>query len=70
MEFTPLSLVYDVCIISALIVVAKVIRARVPFFQNFFIPTALIAGFLGVILGKYGLNVLPLSDQASNYAGI
>lgn len=47
MEFTPLSLVYDVCIISALIVVAKVIRARVALFQNLFIPTALIAGFFG-----------------------
>lgn len=70
MEFTPLSLVYDVCIISALIVVAKIIRARIAIFQNLFIPTALIAGFLGVILGKYGFNVLPLSDQASNYAGI
>lgn len=56
MEFTPLSLVYDVCIISALIVVAKVIRARVALFQNLFIPTALIAGFLGVILGKYGFK--------------
>lgn len=45
MEFTPLSLVYDVCIISALIVVAKVVRARIAVFQNLFIPTALIAGF-------------------------
>ncbi|MEF2655712.1 MAG: hypothetical protein U0M72_04695 [Eggerthellaceae bacterium] len=70
MDFTPLALLYDVCIISALIVVAKIIRARVSFFQNLFIPTALIAGFLGVILGKYGLNVLPLSSQASSYAGI
>ena len=70
MEFTPLSLVYDVCIISALIVVAKVVRARIAVFQKLFIPTALIAGFLGVILGKYGFDVLPLSDQASNYAGI
>ena len=59
MEFTPLSLVYDVCIISALIVVAKVVRARIAVFQKLFIPTALIAGFLGVILGKYGFDVLP-----------
>ena len=70
MEFTPLSLLYDVCIISALIVVAKIIRAKVTLLQNLYIPTALIAGFLGVILGKYGFDVLPLSDQAANYAGI
>lgn len=45
MEFTPLSLVYDVCIISALIVVAKVIRARVSFFSEFLYSNGAYSGF-------------------------
>lgn len=70
MNYTPLVLMYDVCLMSLLIFVAKLIRIRVKLFQNMYIPTALIAGFLGVILGKYGLNIIPFSDNASSYSGI
>ena len=70
MEFSPLSLLYDICLMSLLIFIAKIIRTKVKLFQNFYIPTALIAGFLGVIGGPYGLDILPFSAQASSYAGI
>lgn len=70
MEFSALDLTFDVCIMSALLVLGKIIRTRVPLLQNLFIPSALIAGFIGIILGPFCLNWVPLSSQASSYAGI
>ena len=70
MNFSPIDLTYDLCIASALMVAAKIIRLKIKLFQDFFIPTALIAGFLGVILGKYGFNLVHFSSQASSYASI
>ena len=69
MEFSALDLTFDVCIMSALLVLGKIIRTRVPLLQNLFIPSALNAGFIGIILGPFCLNWVPLSTQASSYAG-
>ncbi len=70
MDFSALDLTYDVCIISLLMLIAKLVRIRMRPLQNLFIPTALIAGFFGVLLGSHGLGVITLSSQASSYAGI
>lgn len=70
MDFSAIDLTFDVCIMSALLLVSQVIRTRVKFLQNWFIPSALLAGFFGIILGKFCLNWIPLSSQASSYAGI
>lgn len=70
MNYTAIDMLYDICIISALIFVAKIIRTKITLLQKLFIPSALIAGFLGIVLGGDGFNVLPLSSQASSYAGI
>ena len=51
MDFSALDLTYDVCIISLLMLIAKLVRIRMRPLQNLFIPTALIAGFFGVLLG-------------------
>lgn len=70
MEFTPLAMLYDICLMSLLIFISKIIRIKVKLFQKLYIPTALIAGFLGIIGGKYGLNIIPFSEKASSYSGI
>lgn len=70
MEFSALSLLYDVAWMSALLVIAKVLRSRVRFVQKLYIPSALIAGFIGLFAGKQFLNVIPFSSEISNYAGI
>ena len=70
MDFSALSLAYDICIMSALIVVAKIARTKIKIFQDWYIPTALLAGIMGVVLGPYGFALLPFSSQASSYAGI
>lgn len=63
-------LLIDFGIASVLILIGQLIRAKVKFFQEFFIPASMIAGFLGLLLGKHFLNVLPLSDSISSYAGV
>ena len=70
MNFSALNLLYDVAWMSALMLIAKVIRSKVRFVQKLYIPSALIAGFMGLFAGKQFLNVIPFSSEISNYAGI
>lgn len=68
--FTPWTLVVDLGIISALILLGKLIRAKVKGIQRFLIPPAVIAGILGLVLGPEVLGWLPLSGSLGTYAGI
>lgn len=70
MTYSATSLLYDVACMSALLFLAKIIRSKVKFIQKLYIPSALIAGFLGLIFGKQFLNVLPFSNEIGSYAGI
>lgn len=70
MDIHAIDLVYDFCFMSALLFVAKIIRSKVKLVQNLYIPSALIAGFLGLFLGKQFLNVIPWSSEISSYSGI
>lgn len=70
MEFHVLNALYDLCMMSVLLFVGKVIRAKVRFVQKLYIPSALIAGFLGLFLGKQFLDILPFSNEISSYSGI
>lgn len=70
MTFSLTSLVYDICIMSALMLMSKVLRTKIKIFQKLYIPTALIAGFLGLFLGKQFMNILPFSGEISSYPGV
>lgn len=63
-------LVLDMGIASLLLLLAKVIRVRVRFIQQMFIPVSMIAGLLGLLLGPYALDVLPWSESFTAYAGV
>lgn len=69
-EFTPWTLFVDVGIISALLLLGKLMRVKLRFIQRLFIPPCLIAGFLALLFGPNGLGWLPLSNQTGTYAGI
>lgn len=64
------SILFDFSIISVLLLIAKIIRIKVKLVQGLYIPTALIAGFMGLIGGRQLLNIIPFSDSISSYAGI
>ena len=48
-----------VCVLGALLFVGVILRTRVQLLKTFFIPASLIAGLLGLVLGPYGLKVIP-----------
>lgn len=53
----------DFGIMAVLLVAAHILRARVALLQNLFVPTAIIAGFLGLAGGPQGFDILPFSRQ-------
>ena len=68
--FTPWAFFVDLGLISVLLLIGQVLRAKVKLIQKMFIPPSLIAGLLGLALGPNGLGWLPFSDQLGTYAGI
>ena len=67
---TAWTLLVDVGIVSALLLLGKLLRAKVRFIQKLFIPPSLLAGFAGLLLGPEVLGWLPLSGNLGTYAGI
>lgn len=68
--FSPWVLLTDLGIISALLLVGQIIRAKVKIVQQLFIPPSLIAGLLGLAFGPNGVDWLPLSNQVGTYAAV
>lgn len=68
--FTPWTLFLDLSIMMLLILVGKLIRAKVRTVQKLFIPASLMAGLLGLLLGPNGLDLLPFSSYISVYPAI
>lgn len=70
MEFSPWQLMTDLGLISLLLLVCTLLRAKVKFIQSLFLPASLLAGLLGLALGPEGVGLLPFSDQIGTYPGI
>lgn len=70
MEFTVWSLVTDLGIICALLMIAQMLRAKLRILQASFLPASIIAGAAGLAFGPNGVDVLPFSDQISTYPGV
>ena len=68
--FTPWTLFVDIGIISLLLLIGKWMRVKISWIQKLFIPPSLLAGFIGLALGPFGFDILPLSSQTGTYAGI
>lgn len=64
----PLAILKDFCFMAALLFIGKVLRAKIKFFQDFFIPASVIAGFIGLILSPQVLNIIPFSEVMGKYA--
>ena len=74
MELTMTKAIWDVfndlCIMSVLLLIGQILRAKIKFFQKLLIPSALIAGFIALILGPKGYNILKLSSSFGTYAAV
>ncbi|MBM7587307.1 ESS family glutamate:Na+ symporter [Bacillus pakistanensis] len=53
------SFLFYVSILGVLLFIGVISRIKVGIFKKLFIPASLIAGFIGIIIGPYGLKILP-----------
>lgn len=61
-------LIQSLAIFSCLLLLGTFLRAKVRFFQKYFIPSCVIGGFIGLILGPNVLGLLPISDAVMSTA--
>ena len=50
-------------IFSGFLMLGTFLRAKVPVFQNLYLPASVIGGFIALILGPNVLNILPFSED-------
>lgn len=70
MEFSPWTIFTDLGLISLLLIVGTLLRAKVKLIQSLFLPAGIIAGMLGLLLGPNGTGLLPFSSLIGTYPGI
>lgn len=61
--------ILDFGLMSGLILLGQLLRAKMKVFQELFIPASLLAGIIGLICGPYGLGIIPFSQEFSAYSG-
>lgn len=61
-----LPVLIDFGIISTLIVISHLLRNRIKFLQNTYVPSSIIAGLLALFLGEQFLDWLPFSMNPNN----
>lgn len=49
----------SLCILSIFLLVGKALRANIKLLQRLFLPSAIIAGFIALAMGPYGLDLIP-----------
>ncbi len=50
---------FGLCLLGLFMLVGKLLRVKVKLFQNLFLPSSIIAGFLAVTVGPFGFDLLP-----------
>lgn len=68
MTYTNMSMLYDFAFMSLLLVIAQFMRSNIKLLQKFYIPAAVVAGVLGLLLGPQFLGVIPWSGKIGSYA--
>ncbi|MFC0469165.1 sodium/glutamate symporter [Halalkalibacter kiskunsagensis] len=63
------SLLFYLSVLGLILFVGTVLRLKVGIFKKYFIPASLIAGFIGLLLGPYSLNVLP-AEMVSTWGSL
>ena len=68
MNYNSYSFLLDFAFMSLLLVIAQLLRSKIKFLQNFYIPSSVIAGILGLILGPQLFGAIPWSNEIGSYA--
>lgn len=67
MEFTAFTMLTDVGWIALLMLIGAVMRRKIPLFQALLLPSPIVAGLLGLILGPEILGWIGFSDNMGDY---
>ncbi len=65
-----INVLVDFAIFSGLMITGQIIRSKISLLQNWKIPATLIGGFLAIVFGANGFDLLPLSDMITQYPEI
>ncbi len=60
----------DLAIAGGLLILGKVLRVHITLLQRMYLPSAVIAGLLGLIMGPAGFDVLPWTDTFTSNASL
>ena len=66
---TLTTVLIDISAVSVLLFLAFLIRQKIPFFYKYYIPTSLIAGILGLLLGLE-LRLTVITENLSLFSRI
>lgn len=66
-EFTPYGLLIDFFGASLFLFIGQILRMKVKFLQNFFIPASVVAGLIGMLLSPEFFNVITFSPGLGWY---
>lgn len=69
MDFTFMDLMLSFVVLSVLLLLGQIIRAKVVPIQKIFLPAAVIAGIIGLVLGPQVLGIIPMPKAASGLPG-
>ena len=69
MDFSPWVLFTDIGLISLLLLVGTIIRAKVKFIQQMFLPASIIAGLLALLLGPNGFGTFAVFRSNGSLSG-
>lgn len=58
------SVFFYTAVLGILLLIATIIRVKIPLFKKLFIPASLIAGVLGLLLGPHALGIIPAEMTA------
>jgi ESS family glutamate:Na+ symporter len=50
---------FSLCLLSLFLLVGKLCRVKIKTFQRLFLPSSIVAGFIALALGPFGLELLP-----------
>lgn len=64
------SLLKDFQVLAALMILAFIIREHSKPIQKLYIPTSMLAGFLGLVLGPQVLDLMEIPKSFGSYAGV
>lgn len=69
-NFDVYSFLLDFAFASGFILIGQLLRSKLKFFQYYFVPASLIAGFIGLAVGPRGMGWIPFSGQFGSYSGM